>query len=123
MSKRKSIENGRAEAAFKYVQEVKDESFSSEYKSYIKKLAPLIKSNGLGNAMAFVYSNNGNSNKGKAYGHIYNQLEKWLKEKGLIDKDLLDEILSIDSRKYRYITKETMAILNWWRRFVDGEIS
>jgi CRISPR-associated protein Cmr5 len=123
MSKRKSIENGRAEAAFKYVQDVKDESFSSEYKSYIKKLAPLIKSNGLGNAMAFVYSNNGNSNKGKAYGYIYNQLEKWLKEKELIDDDLLNEILSIDSRKYRYITKETMAILNWWRRFVDGEIS
>jgi CRISPR-associated protein Cmr5 len=118
MSKRKSIENGRAEAAFKYVQEVKNESFSSEYKSYIKKLAPLIKSNGLGNAIAFVYSNNG-----KAYGHIYNQLEKWLKEKKLVDKNLLDEILSIDSRKYRYITKETMAILNWWRRFVDGEIS
>jgi CRISPR-associated protein Cmr5 len=123
MSKRKSIENGRAEAAFKYVQDVKDESFSSEYKSYIKKLAPLIKSNGLGNAMAFVYSNNGNSNKGKAYGHIYKQLENWLKEKGLIEKNLLDEILSIDSRKYRYITRETMAILNWWRRFVDGEIS
>ena len=123
MTKRESIENGRAQQAFKYVQEVKDTSFASEYKSYIKKLAPLIKNNGLGNTIAFVSASKGKSSKGKAYGKIYKQLEKWLKEKGLIDRNLLDEILKINSRKYRYITKETMAILNWWRRFVDGEIS
>ncbi len=123
MTKRESIENGRAEQAFKYVKEVKEESFASEYKSYIKKLAPLIKNNGLGNTIAFVSASKGSNDKGKAYARIYSQLEKWLKEKELISKNLLDEILEINSRKYRYITKETMAILNWWRRFVDGEIS
>lgn len=118
MTKRKSIENGRAEAAFKYVQNVKNESFANEYKSYIKRLAPQIKTNGLGNTLAFVCSNN---NK-KAYNSIYTQLEDWLKKKNLVEKSLLDEILSVDSKKYKYITKETLALLNWWRRFVDGEI-
>ena len=118
MTKRKSIENGRAEAAFKYVQDVKNESFANEYKSYIKRLAPQIKTNGLGNTLAFVCSNN---NK-KAYNSIYTQLEDWLKKKNLVEKSLLDEILSVDSKKYKYITKETLALLNWWRRFVDGEI-
>ena len=123
MSKRKLIENGRAEAAYNFVKDVKDKSYANEYKQYIKKLAPLIKSNGLGNTIAFVYSNSGNSNRGKAYKKIYRQLDEWGKEKKLIENDLLDEILSIDSRKYRHITKETLAILNWWRRFVDGEIA
>jgi len=118
VTKRKSIENGRAEAAFKYVQNVKNESFANEYKSYIKRLAPQIKTNGLGNTLAFVCSNN---NK-KAYNSIYTQLEDWLKKKNLVEKSLLDEILSVDSKKYKYITKETLALLNWWRRFVDGEI-
>lgn len=118
MTKRKSIENGRAEAAFKYVQDVKNESFANEYKSYIKRLAPQIKTNGLGNTLAFVCSNN---NK-KAYNSIYTQLEDWLKKKNLVERNLLDEILSVDSKKYKYITKETLALLNWWRRFVDGEI-
>ena len=118
MTKRKSIENGRAEAAFKYVQDVKNESFANKYKSYIKRLAPQIKTNGLGNTLAFVCSNNTE----KAYNSIYTQLEDWLKKKNLVEKSLLDEILSVDSKKYKYITKETLALLNWWRRFVDGEI-
>ena len=120
MTKRKSIENGRAEAAFRYVQDVKNKSFADSYKSYVKRLAAQIKANGLGNTLAFVYSKTKEDED--AYSSIYEQLEDWLKKKNLVKKSLLDEILSVDSKKYKYITKETLALLNWWRRFVDGEI-
>lgn len=97
---------------------MKGDKFKEKYKSHVKKLAPLIKTNGLGNTIAFIYSND------EAYQKIYKQLEYWLKEeKELINKDtLLEEVVSTDSKNYRQLTKETLALLNWWRRFVDGMI-
>ncbi|ACL70262.1 type III-B CRISPR module-associated protein Cmr5 [Halothermothrix orenii] len=116
--KRKEIENGRAKKAYEFVKDVKGDKFKEKYKSHVKKLAPLIKTNGLGNTIAFIYSND------EAYQKIYKQLEYWLKEeKELINKDtLLEEVVSTDSKNYRQLTKETLALLNWWRRFVDGMI-
>lgn len=121
-TKRRSIENGRAKAAYSYVESVKNETFAKEYKSYIEKLAPLIKTNGLGNTIAFIYSKKGNSNSGQAYEKIYDRLEEWLKEQGLIEQNLLKEIVLANSRSYRQMTKETLSLANWWRRFVDGMI-
>jgi|SRR5690554_2185278 len=116
--KRKEIENGRAKKAYEFVKKVSNQKYANKYKSHIKKLAPLIKTNGLGNTIAYIYSND------EAYQKIYKQLEYWLKEeKELINKDtLLEEVVSIDSKSYRQLTKETLALLNWWRRFVDGII-
>jgi hypothetical protein len=28
----------------------------------------------------------------------------------------------VDSKKYRQLTTESLALINWWRRFVDGLI-
>jgi CRISPR-associated protein Cmr5 len=119
--KRKKIENGRAKKAYEFVKDVKGEKYKEKYKSHVKKLAPLIKTNGLGNTIAYIYSS---CTKDDAYKKIYEQLEEWLKkEKGLIKKDtLLEEVVSTDSKSYGQLTKETLALLNWWRRFVDGII-
>ena len=116
-TKQKSIENGRAKAAYGFVEEVLKQSYSDEYKSYVKNLPPLIQNNGLGNAVAFI-----NSKDKDAYNKIYQQLEGWLQKKGLIEKKLMKEIKEMESGKYRQVTRETLSLLNWWRRFADGMI-
>ena len=128
ISNRQKIESGRAEAAYNFVVEVKGESYAEYYKSYVKKLAPLIQTNGFWNTIAFVYSkskldsNNNNKDSDNAYAKIYKQLEKYLTEKKLIEKDLMKSTVSVDSKKYRQLTTESLALINWWRRFVDGLI-
>ena len=127
ISNRQKIESGRAEAAYNFVVEVKGESYAEYYKSYVKKLAPLIQTNGFGNTIAFVHSKSKfdkNGNPNNAYAKIYKQLSEWLKKKELIGKndDLMKSIVSVDSKKYRQLTTESLALINWWRRFVDGLI-
>ena len=128
ISNRQKIESGRAETAYKFVVEVKGKSYAKDYKPYVKKLAPLIQTNGFGNTIAFVYSkskldsNNNNKDSDNAYAKIYKQLEKYLTEKKLIEKDLMKSTVSVDSKKYRQLTTESLALINWWRRFVDGLI-
>ncbi len=121
---RRSIENGRALCAFEFVEDViTDKRFDSsarrEYKAYVKKMAPYIKSNGFGNTIAFYYAK---GSKNKAYRVICSQLEEWFKKQQLIDRGLLEEVIGLDSRAYRYLTSEAMALLNWWQRFVESKI-
>jgi CRISPR-associated protein Cmr5 len=101
-------------------------SFSKDYKSHVKKIPMLIKTNGLGATLGFIKS------KAKqdynAYQLIYLQLTEWLKsDKGgtfLSDdeNDLIAKVISIRSVEYKQITVETLALFNWLKRFVDGFI-
>jgi len=36
--------------------------------------------------------------------------------------DFVEWVISCDSSKYRYITKEILAFLNWLKRFAEGLI-
>lgn len=121
---RRSIENGRALCAFEFVQDVVgdarfDSSARREYKAYVKKMAPYIKSNGFANTIAFYYAK---GSKNMSYRTVCSQLEEWFKEQQLIDGDLLKEVIGLDSRAYRYLTCEAMSFLNWWQRFVESKI-
>ena len=49
--------------------------YTSDYKSYVKKIPTMIQTNGPSATLAFMYS------KGKTYTIIYNQIGKWLKMK------------------------------------------
>ncbi len=90
----------------------------SEYKSGLKKFPVYVKTNGLGQTLAFI------KNRNDGYDLIYRQLVKWLKkdteqpnENG---GDLIEEVISLDSSTYRQVTIEVLAFSNWMRRFVDG---
>lgn len=128
----KQIEQGRATYAFKVVQEVSD-SLKKEYKSAAKKFPVLIKMNGLGQSLAFLKSKGGKINEktGKkeinAHDRLYEHIGNWLQtedEKQLVGKDeeLVKEVIQLESHAYRQVTTETIALLNWIRRFVDGLI-
>ncbi len=122
------IEQGRATFAYNKVKKIADlnpnqddlsdkearrrRNLQRKYKTSAKKLPVLIKTNGLGQALAYIQTRNV-----ELYGH----LTKWLRSKELIGAgDLVGQVIRMKSSEYRRITTETLTLLNWVRRFVDG---
>lgn len=131
----RGIEQGRANFAYGKVLAAQSGLGKNDkkYKSYVKKIPMLIKTNGLGATLAYIKSKikskseDGKfSEEGKVYGLIYEHLTEWLKsdEKRLIniDDDLVKAIISLNSAEYRAVTYEVLAFLNWLRRFAEGLI-
>ena len=133
MANKNSLEQGRAAFAYECATKGSGLGKRKEYKSYAKKLPMLIKVNGVGAAIAFVFakgSKNGTPNVDDPWGLIYIQLEQWIKKdnKGLIAFDnnkLAQALIETDSYTYRHVTIELLAFLSWLKRFsealIDGE--
>lgn len=119
---RKKLENGRASFAYECAEKGSNCEKPKEYKSYVKKIPMMIKTNGLGATFAFIKS------KGGTYKLIYDQTTNWLKQddKKLLDlsnnDDLVKVIIDCESDKYRAVTVEVLAFFNWLRRFAEGLI-
>lgn len=126
MQNREGIENGRAAFAFEkvagYYASAKPDS-QEKYRSYVKKLPSMIQVNGLGQALAFCFS------KGDQYRDLYRTIADWIREKqpeliGRYDPDGRQEFIAIivqmPSSEYRLVSSETLALLDWMRRFADG---
>jgi len=132
---RTKLEQGRAAYAYECAEKGAKLTKKKEYKSYVKKLPMLIKTNGLGAAIAFTFakgSKAGNPEETDPWGLLYRQIEEWLRkdEKKLINfqpNELAKELTKIDSAPYRAVTVEVLAFLNWLKRFadalIDGEAS
>lgn len=117
----RGIEQGRAKFAYDCVKEIDQTTqadLQKKYKSGAKKLPVLIKTNGLGQALAFINERDDGNIR------LYNMIGEWLAHKQLIElsenSDLVEVVVSKPSNEYRRITIETLALLNWVRRFVDG---
>ncbi|MBS1553117.1 MAG: type III-B CRISPR module-associated protein Cmr5 [Bacteroidetes bacterium] len=124
----KGIENGRAEFAYQCAEQGKDKG--KDYKSYVKKIPMMIKTNGIGSTFAFMFSKNGKK-EGIVYLEIGRHVFEWLKKD--VNKsfkleninsfqDLVKNIVKLNSTEYRALTIEVLAFLNWLRRFADGLI-
>lgn len=123
-----TIENGRAKFAYDYAKHASQQNYKGDYKSYVKKMPMLIKTNGLGSTLAFIFSK---SNSSQAYAALGNDLKNWLHNSMLNIPNiqncpnlelLVYEITKLNSTEYRLVTAEIMAFLNWLRRFADGLI-
>lgn len=130
VTKKSGLEQGRAAFAYAYASEGNKLDKNKEYKSYVKKMPMLIKTNGLGAAVAFAFakgSKNGIPDKKNPWGLLYTQMEEWLKEDGkrLLQFDthqLAKKLTEINSTEYRMVTIEILALLNWLKRFADALI-
>ncbi|GBE54825.1 CRISPR system Cmr subunit Cmr5 [archaeon BMS3Bbin15] len=130
VSTMKGLEQGRAKFAYDCAKKGSEIEKRKEYKSYVKKIPMLIKTNGLGATFAFIKSKSTSDKKkaGYAYQLIYNQTKDWLKNdnKRLLnigkDDDLVEKIISLDSVEYRTVTIEVLAFFNWLKRFAEGLI-
>ena len=115
---RKGIEQGRAKYAFEAVSKVTGDKLKKEYKTAAKKLPVLIKTNGLGQSLAFIKKRN------NGYDRLYEQIGNWLQTKDtkqlVSSGELVEQVIKLESPVYRQVTVETLALLNWIRRFVDG---
>ena len=102
----------------KKLNELKNYKSSSEYKSYVKKIPSYIQTNGLSATFAFMYSKKG------TYEVIYNQIKNWLIKRNfnIKDEELVKWIISQNSKEYKLVTKEVMALFLWLRRFAEGMI-
>lgn len=130
-SNRTKLEQGRAAFAYQCAEAGKGLTKSKEYKSYVKKMPMLIKTNGLGAAVAFAFakgSKGGQPDKGSAWGLLYLQIEDWLlkeDQKELIKFDpsrLAYQLTESDSSTYRAVTVEVIALLSWVKRFAEALI-
>ncbi len=100
--------------------------FAGEYKSNVKKIPSMMKTNGLGPTFGFLYSKRNGASPHKL---IYRQTTEWLKHdfKQLVDfsksnNDLVEAIVNMDSATYRSVTVEVFSFFNWLRRFAEGMI-
>jgi CRISPR-associated protein Cmr5 len=133
-SKIKNLAQRQAKQAYEFAEAGsklnKEKKVDKAYKSYVKKIPMLIKTNGLGATFAFVKAKakSDKSKKEYAYNLIYQQTEKWLKErmpyifKDDDDKDLVYIFINQNSDIYRQITVEVLALFTWLRRFAEGLI-
>jgi len=96
------------------------------YRSYSRRIPTMILTNGLGQTLAFMKAK---SEKGNAYSFLYQQITNYLKSGKASritmppDKnELIEWVISCDSKEYKFITQELLAFLNWLRRFAEGMI-
>jgi len=126
----KGLEQGRAKFAYDCAEQAaKSPGYCKEYKSYVRKIPMMIKTNGLGSALAFVKAKTKAKSKvAAAYRVIYEHTTDWLKQAPiqLLDfsnnHDLVAEIIKLDSTQYRAVTVEVLAFFTWLRRFAEGLI-
>lgn len=123
------MEQGRAATAYAYAEAGSKLNKKKEYKSYVKKMPMLIMANGMGAAMAFAFakgSKGGEANREDPWGLLYSQIEGWVKEKRILGdiktNKLAQTLTDCPSTKYRAATVETLALLNWMKRFADALI-
>jgi CRISPR-associated protein Cmr5 len=125
LSRQQTIEHQRASKAWELVNRVKQEARSSkeqkEYNSWVKKAPVLILTNGLGQTVAFLKSK---SDREKQL--LYEHLSAWLmgqiswSAQAQQKSDLIDRLIHESSTSYRRATLETLAFLNWLKRFADA---
>lgn len=120
-TKIEQIENGRAAFAYSEIKSfvgANEKKIQKEFKAYIKKMPSMIKTNGLGQTLAFYYANGGK----KPYQGVYQIIDNYFFQEKPKEKELVEWVVEMNSREYKHVTTETLALLNWMRRFVEGMV-
>lgn len=127
-----TTERERARYAYECAEVGSDLEWKKEYKSYVRKIPMLVKTNGLAATFAYVSSrkNKDKAKKGYAYHTIYVQVANWLREQNYLPNEGIDmskQLIQLDSPAYRVVTNEVLALFMWIRRFseamIEGEAS
>lgn len=122
----RTLEQERAKRAWECVQEVKSQSFASDYQTIAVKAPSLIITNGLGQTLAFLKAKGKNEHKA-----LYRHLSEWLKKQLSIECDLVAHedrcvmewlVNTATSQQYRLATMEALAFLQWLKRFAEAEL-
>lgn len=109
-----------------------DPAIAAPYLAAIKGLPVLIRTNGLGQAMAMMLSQRGRetaggSARGQAFGTIYQQMRAWLggdeAAAALPGGDLIAALCAADQRHYLAVQAEAMLYAEWLKKFANAFIA
>jgi len=129
----KTLGQSRARHAWESVKAVKTDhaKCAEEYRSLARSAGAMILTNGLGQFLAFMRSKaKGESNdkpKVSEHGLLFEHISSWVCAQ-LIGRetagrsDLLKEIVQRDSLFLRRATAESLAYIEWLRRFAEAEV-
>ncbi len=126
---RQSVHDTRAQWAWEKVSAVNEEggSLSKNYAIHVRKLPVRIKINGLGQALAFLYSKAKNDDKscaGRLLLDLGERITLLLGNRQPSERDrlkaLMRQLVDMSPDEYRRSTHELMTTSEWMKRFVDG---
>ncbi|HXK42560.1 MAG TPA: type III-B CRISPR module-associated protein Cmr5 [Anaerolineae bacterium] len=124
-SLQKTLDQERAKSAWENVSAVKarqSEEFEKKYSSLVRKAPMYILTNGLGQTLAFLKAK-GKGEKNNEHEVFYQHLSRWVGAQiGIQNTSLLEWLLTQDSATYRRATTETLAYLNWLKRFAEASL-
>lgn len=116
-----TLEQKRAKLAWKWAEEAGKNLGSwrspggERYANLARKLPSYLKTSGLGQTMAFLFSKSKGSDKGSE-GLLFRQMMERLVPGA---KNLsMDGIVDLSAVRYREATREALAMAEWLRRFV-----
>jgi len=128
MPVRLDSERNRAETAFGDVKQGSEKDFRAEYKSIVVKAPALLKTNGLVSTIAFLFSKQ-HSSSGAAHKLLCSQIARWLSNKGIVIlgtgctcDEFVEILVKMTRLEVRRANNETIAYLNWLKRFAEGVI-
>ena len=113
---------GQQRAAFCLEQLVDiNKDIRKEFKSFSASLPSLILQNGFGQALAFLVA------KGKdKHLAAFKIISLWLVTQNIIEpderKNILLQISKLEQAKYLYAQQETLAMLEWLKRYANAEL-
>jgi len=119
LTKRQTLEQGRAHYAWGKIEAVNqlNDDLKKKYSSITKKAPILVLTNGLGLTLAYLLG------KDEAHNLLYEHIQSWILPKQPTiqsNKRLIKYIAKCSSTEYRQLTVETLAILNWIKRFAES---
>ncbi len=113
--KSRDLDRRRAEAAWKDIQGIN--ATDKEYGSLAREMPTLIQVNGLAQTLAFLKAKNKTHHQ-----KMFQHLSDWVCQQLGLQGDLLESVLAMDSQLYRRATAESLAFLQWLKRFAEAKL-
>ncbi|HEY9786346.1 MAG TPA: type III-B CRISPR module-associated protein Cmr5 [Candidatus Obscuribacterales bacterium] len=126
MSLQQTTEQRRAARAWSNISAIKGQDYEGRYGAVAKKFPALVLTNGLGQALAFLRAKNKPQHRA-----FYKHVSSWVTAQtyGIEGDDkLLERLIGAapgyesSSDIYRRATTETLAFINWLKRFAEAEL-
>lgn len=119
---RQTQDQKRAQKVFAQLQSIKNnesESIREEYGRRCMSFPAFVHGCGLCQAVSFYQSKSGNEGKKKAYRLYLQNLAEALINSSDIEQ-LAQEVREADLSRYQHLTREAMALGNWYKRYAEA---
>jgi CRISPR-associated protein Cmr5 len=105
------------------LEELKKIGKVEKFDKLASSLPAMILQNGFGQALAFLLAK-GSTGKNPHHGLAFDIVALWLKKRGIITKaamnEVMQEISSLPQGDYLRAQEETLAILEWLKRYANA---